>query len=76
MDDTDFAEGFRQGFRMIRGGNAFIPYLPPQPPIPPQSTAFREGLKLGIAKAGMKLVVSNPARRRAGGRRGTIIPIR
>ena len=65
MDDTDFAEGFRQGYRMVRGGKAYIPYLPPQPPIPPQSTAFREGVKLGIGKAGKKLVPCNLAKKRA-----------
>lgn len=56
VDRTDFAAGFREGYRLVKGRNAFIPYTPSQPMIPPHSTAFREGLRMGIAKAGKKLV--------------------
>ena len=56
VDHTDFAAGYREGYRLVKGRNAFIPHLPSQPPIPPRSTAFREGLLMGISKAGKKLV--------------------
>lgn len=50
MDDHDFAEGFRQGFRAARGGIAVIPPIPPAPPIRKGRTPFQMGIARGVER--------------------------
>lgn len=56
VDDSDYAAGFEQGFRMVRGNMAMLPMLPMQPMTPMGSTPFRVGLEMGIKHAGKKIV--------------------
>lgn len=48
---SEFCDGFEEGFKMIKGNMAFVPFCPFEPFIPFGSTPFREGLKAGIAAA-------------------------
>lgn len=51
IDDSDFKEGFRQGFRAVRGSAAAIPTIPAQPATRAGRTAFQMGLLRGIERA-------------------------
>lgn len=50
MVEECFAEGFRQGFRAIRGATAPFPPTPPVPPLKPGRTFFQMGLIRGIER--------------------------
>lgn len=50
MIDDSFAEGFRQGFRAIRGSAAAMPPTPPTPPTKPGRTSFQMGIMRGIER--------------------------
>lgn len=51
IDDSDFSEGFRQGFRAIRGSSAAMPAIPARPATRAGRTAFQMGLLRGIERA-------------------------
>lgn len=51
VDDSDFKEGFRQGFRAVRGAAAAMPAIPAQPATRAGRTAFQMGLLRGIERA-------------------------
>lgn len=59
MDDLTFRDGFKEGYRMIKGSYVAVPGYPARPATPAGSTEFREGLKAGIKVAGGKIVLSN-----------------
>ena len=48
---TPFCEGFEEGYKMVKGEHAYVPYCPYEPYTPYGSTPFREGLKEGIKRA-------------------------
>lgn len=50
MIDETFAEGFRQGFRAIRGSSAAMPAIPAQPATRAGRTAFQMGIMRGIER--------------------------
>jgi hypothetical protein len=50
IDDDNFAEGFRQGFRAIRGSAAAMPPMPPQPATIAERTPFQMGLMRGVER--------------------------
>jgi hypothetical protein len=50
VDDSDFKEGFRQGFRAVRGTSAAMPAIPAQPAARAGRTAFQMGLLRGIER--------------------------
>lgn len=50
INDSDFAEGFRQGFRAIRGTSVHLPHLPHQPHTKYGRTAFQMGIMRGIER--------------------------
>lgn len=50
IDDSDFQEGFRQGFRAVRGSAAAMPAIPAQPATRAGRTAFQMGLLRGIER--------------------------
>lgn len=51
VDDRDFREGFRQGFRAVRGSAAAMPAIPAQSATRAGRTAFQMGLLCGIERA-------------------------
>lgn len=51
IDDSDFGEGFRQGFRSVRGSSAAMPTIPARPATRAGRTAFQMGLLRGIERA-------------------------
>ena len=59
--DKDFKAGFEQGYRLIAGNTAFLPFTPFPPFTPFGSTPFREGIKAGVKAAGFE--ISKPLRR-------------
>jgi hypothetical protein len=50
-DQTDFCGGFEEGWKSIKGDLSIVPICPIAPITPIGSTAYREGLKAGVAKA-------------------------
>ena len=50
VDDRDFKEGFRQGFRAVRGSAGVMPAIPAQPATRAGRTAFHMGLLRGIER--------------------------
>lgn len=50
IDDTDYHEGFRQGFRAIRGSAAAMPAIPARPATKAGRTPFQMGLMRGVEK--------------------------
>lgn len=51
MIDESFAEGFRQGFRAIRGSAAAMPATPATPATKAGRTSFQMGIMRGIERA-------------------------
>ncbi len=50
IDEHDFAAGFEQGFRAIRGANAPLPPIPAEPPTRYGRTPFQMGIMRGIER--------------------------
>lgn len=50
MVEETFAEGFRQGFRAIRGSSAVMPVIPVAPATRVGRTSFQMGLLRGIER--------------------------
>jgi hypothetical protein len=50
-DQGDFCDGFSEGWKTIKGSLRIVPICPIAPITPIGSTAYREGIKAGIAKA-------------------------
>tara|TARA_Y100001935_G_scaffold224713_1_gene201338 strand:+ start:144 stop:371 length:228 start_codon:yes stop_codon:yes gene_type:complete len=48
---SEFCQGYEEGYKSVKGNNAFVPMCPFEPVTPFNSTPFREGLKKGIADA-------------------------
>ena len=48
---SDFCRGFEVGYRSIKGDLVVLPVCPVEPVTPVGSNPYREGLKIGIAKA-------------------------
>ena len=48
---SEFCMGFEEGYKMVKGDYAFVPFCPFEPFTPFGSTPFREGLKAGIKAA-------------------------
>lgn len=46
-----YKQGFREGYRMIKGNLAVVPVIPVKPVTPVGSTDFREGIKAGMRAA-------------------------
>ena len=44
----EFCQGFKEGYKSIRGSMVIIPICPIKPITPFGSTDFREGIKAGI----------------------------
>ena len=49
--DSDFCNGFEEGYKTVKGDNVYVPYCPYEPYTPYNSTPRREGIKAGIKKA-------------------------
>lgn len=47
-----FCDGFAEGYKTVKGNMALVPLCPLEPLTPLGSTAFREGIKAGMRKAG------------------------
>ena len=47
----EFCRGFEEGYKIIKGDMAFIPFCPFAPFTPFGSTDYREGIKAGINAA-------------------------
>jgi hypothetical protein len=47
----EFCQGFKEGYKSIRGSMVIVPICPIKPITPIGSTDFREGLKAGIRAA-------------------------
>lgn len=47
----EYCEGWEEGYKAIKGNNAYVPYCPYAPYTPYGSTDYREGLKAGMKKA-------------------------
>ena len=50
VDDSDFREGFIQGFRAVRGSVAAVPAIPARPATKAGRTPFQMGLMRGIER--------------------------
>jgi hypothetical protein len=50
VDDANFAAGFEQGFRAIRGAIAHLPHTPHQPHTKHGRTAFQMGIMRRIER--------------------------
>lgn len=50
VDDSDFREGFVQGFRAVRGNAAAIPATPAQPATRAGRTPFQMGIVRGVER--------------------------
>jgi len=46
-----FSDGFREGYKSVKGDMVIVPICPIAPITPIGSTPYREGLKAGIAAA-------------------------
>ena len=51
-NDPGFCDGFAEGYKTVKGNMALVPICPLEPLTPLGSTAFREGIKAGMKKAG------------------------
>ena len=51
-NDPGFCDGFAEGYKTVKGNMSLVPICPLEPPTPLGSTAFREGIKAGLKKAG------------------------
>jgi hypothetical protein len=49
---SDFCVGFSEGYKSVKGSITIVPVCPVAPVTPVNSTAFREGIKAGIRRAG------------------------
>jgi hypothetical protein len=49
---TSFCDGFAEGYKTVKGNLALVPLCPLEPLTLLGSTAFREGIKAGMKKAG------------------------
>lgn len=47
----EFCDGFKKGYRYVKGDTAIIPVCPVKPVKKVESTDFEEGLKAGIQAA-------------------------
>lgn len=50
-EQRDFCNGFSEGWKSVKGDLAIVPICPIPPITPIGSTAYREGLKAGMARA-------------------------
>lgn len=50
-EQRDFCNGFSEGWKAVKGDLAIVPICPIAPITPIGSTAYREGLKAGMARA-------------------------
>jgi hypothetical protein len=50
IDDSDYREGFIQGFRAVAGGSAALPATPARPATKAGMTPFQMGIRKGIKK--------------------------
>lgn len=50
-DQRDYCQGFEEGWKTVKGDLSIVPICPIAPITPLGSTAYREGIKAGIAKA-------------------------
>ncbi len=48
---SSFCDGFREGYKSIKGNIALVPICPIEPITPIGSTPFREGIKAGMRAA-------------------------
>lgn len=46
-----FADGFREGYKSVKGNMVLVPLCPLAPLTPLGSTPYREGIKAGIKAA-------------------------
>ena len=49
--EKEFCEGFKEGYKAIKGDMALVPLCPLAPLTPIGSTDFREGIKAGMKAA-------------------------
>ena len=49
---SEFCDGFKVGYQLVKGNNVYIPYCPYEPYTPYGSTPYQEGIKAGIKAAG------------------------
>lgn len=49
---AEFCEGFKEGYKTVKGDLVIVPICPIAPITPIGSTDYREGLKAGIRAAG------------------------
>jgi len=47
----EFCDGFKEGFKTVKGNMVLVPLCPLKPLTPLGSTDFREGIKAGIEAA-------------------------
>ena len=47
-----FCDGYSEGYKSVKGDMVIVPICPIEPITPIGSTAFREGIKAGMKKAG------------------------
>ena len=50
----EFCEGFKEGYKTIKGNLVVVPVCPVGPVTPVGSTDYREGLKAGMKRAKKK----------------------
>jgi hypothetical protein len=50
IDDSDYREGFIQGFRAVRGRAAALPAIPAQPTTRAGRTPFQMGIIRGVER--------------------------
>ncbi len=50
IDDSDYREGFMQGFRAVRGSAAATPALPARPATKAGRTPFQMGIIKGVER--------------------------
>lgn len=48
---SDFCDGFKVGYKTVKGNLAVVPVCPVPPVTPVGSTPYQEGLKAGMAAA-------------------------
>jgi len=49
---SDFCRGWEWGYKLIKGDTELVPLCPLEPAFTPEgSTPYKEGVKMGIAKA-------------------------
>lgn len=51
FDYAEFCDGFKEGYKTIKGDMVIVPICPIEPITPIGSTSYREGIKAGIRKA-------------------------